>query len=175
MAHKPAHLYLIAIGSNQRLTHIGSPKQIVEQAIAALETAEIDVFMHSRVHESRPLGPSQREYANAAVLAESSLAPDALFKELTTIENHFGRQRTGQRWRARTLDLDIILWTGGLWISERPNLQIPHREYAKRAFVLGPSVEIAPDWRDPLTGLTIRQLFHHLNRPKPLDRSQSPH
>lgn len=175
MAQQPAYIYLIGIGSNQRSPHIGAPKQIVEQAIAAMETSDIEVFIQSRIHESWPVGPSSRKYANAAVMVESSLLPDALLTELNAIEHHFGRLRTGQRWRARTLDLDIILWSGGLWISDHPDLSIPHREYANRHFVLGPCAEIAPDWRDPISGRTLRQLFHCLNRPKPLDRCQAPH
>lgn len=170
MAPKPKHLYLIAIGSNQQLPHIGRPRSIVEQAIAALETPDIDVFLHSNISDSRPIGPSTRSYANAAVLIETVLEPDALFNELQAIETHFGRQKKGQRWRARTLDLDIILWSGGLWISANPELCIPHRAFGNRAFVLGPCAQIAPDWRDPMSGRRLRQLFHRLNRPKPLDR-----
>ena len=175
MAQQPVYIYLIGIGSNQRSPHIGAPKQIVERAIAALETSDIDVFIQSRIQESRPVGPSSRKYANAAVMVKSSLLPDALLAELNAIEHHFGRQRTGQRWRARTLDLDIILWSGGLWISDHPDLSIPHREYANRHFVLGPCAEIASGWRDPISGRTLRQLFHRLNRPKPLDRRQAAH
>jgi 2-amino-4-hydroxy-6-hydroxymethyldihydropteridine diphosphokinase len=174
MAQEPAYLYLIAIGSNKRLPQVGNPWQIVERAIVALETTQIDVFMQSSILQSRPIGPSLRKYANAAALVKSSLAPDAILKKLIAIEHHFGRQRTGQNWRDRTLDLDIILWSGGSWISAQPDLHIPHREYTNRAFVLGPCTEIAPDWRDPVNGLTLRQLFHRLKRPKPLDRQRSP-
>lgn len=175
MARNPPYLYLIAIGSNQRMPHIGSPRQIVEQAIAALETIDIDVFLHSSAFECRPVGPSMRSYANAAALIETALAPDALLYELQAIERHFGRQRVGQRWRARTLDLDILLWSGGIWSGERPALAIPHVSMRQRNFVLGPAAEIAADWRDPLTNLTIRQLFHRLNRPKPLDHRRAAH
>ena len=175
MAPKTRYLYLIAIGSNQRLTHIGQPRAIVEQAIAAMETADIDVFLHSSIHQSRPLGPSMRRYANAAAVIESALMPDALLAEIQTIERHFGRERRGQRWLARTLDLDIIMWSGGLWISDNPHLAIPHRSFASRNFVLGPCCEIAPDWRDPLSGFTLRQIFHRHNRSKPLDRREARH
>lgn len=175
MAQKTAFLYLVAMGSNQRLAHIGTPEAVIEQAVAALKTVDIDVFMASSIWRSRPIGPSLRRYANAAVLIESALLPDQLLRRLQEVEIHFGRVRTGQRWRARTLDLDIVLWSGGLWVSDAPDLQIPHRDMAKRSFVLGPCVEIAPDWQDPLSGLTLRQLFHRFNRPKPLDRSQSRH
>jgi 2-amino-4-hydroxy-6-hydroxymethyldihydropteridine diphosphokinase len=102
-------------------------------------------------------------------LLSSSLDPSALLDRLHQIEAHFGRLRRGQPWQSRTLDLDIILWSGGIWVSNEP-LAIPHREMRNRSFVLSPATSIAPKWRDPVTGLTIRQLFHRHLRRKPLDR-----
>lgn len=153
----------------------GGPRSILQQAIAALEMADIDVFAQSRIIESAPIGPSRRRYANAAALIATDLEPVALLERLGNIERHFGRISLGQRWRARPLDLDIILWSGGLWESAAPDLAIPHPAFRQRGFVLAPAVEIAADWRDPLSGLTVRQLFHRLNRPKPLDHARAPH
>ncbi|WP_374542108.1 2-amino-4-hydroxy-6-hydroxymethyldihydropteridine diphosphokinase [Sphingorhabdus sp.] len=153
----------------------GRPHRILLQAINALEMEDIDVFSRSRIIETAPLGPSQRRYANAAALIATALEPVALLERLGCIERHFGRKSSGQRWRARPLDLDIILWSGGVWESAAPDLAIPHPAFRDRAFVLAPAVEIAADLRDPLSGLTLRQLFHRLNRPKPLDRPRAPH
>jgi 2-amino-4-hydroxy-6-hydroxymethyldihydropteridine diphosphokinase len=58
------------------------------------------------------------------------------------------------------LDLDIVLWSGGAWAS--PGLTIPHPRFRTRQFVLGPAASIAPTWRDPLSGLTLRQLAYRL-------------
>jgi 2-amino-4-hydroxy-6-hydroxymethyldihydropteridine diphosphokinase len=91
---------------------------------------------------------------------------------LQSVELHFGRHRRGQAWQARTLDLDIICWSGGMWISDNPALAIPHPAMRVRPFVLAPAAAIAPDWRDPISGRSIRQLFHSINRSKPLDRLQ---
>lgn len=175
MAGKSTHLYMIALGSNQRHELAGSPRNMIEQAIEAIEMPDIDVFAQSCVIESTAIGASRRRYANAVAVIASDLEPPALLQRLQSVETHFGRRRIGQRWRARTLDLDIVLWSGGIWSGEHPALAIPHAAMRERSFVLGPATEIAPDWRDPLTGLTIRQLFHRLNRPKPLDRLQSSH
>ncbi len=160
------------MGSNQRVPHVGAPQAVIEQAITALETAECDVFAASPIVHSRPLGPSRRAYANAAAILASDLTPPAMLAMLQSVEAHFGRRRRGQRWQARTLDLDIILWSGGLWCSDDPQLAIPHPEMHRRAFVLGPAMAICPDWREPMTGRSIRQLFHCHNRAKPLDRLQ---
>ncbi|MBO0749759.1 MAG: 2-amino-4-hydroxy-6-hydroxymethyldihydropteridine diphosphokinase [Porphyrobacter sp.] len=114
------------------------------------------------VIETEPVGPSIRRYANSAAVIETRLKPQSLLALLKRIEHDFGRRPGGQRWRARVLDLDIILWSGGPFAS--PELTIPHRLFRERDFVLRPAAEIAPEWRDPLTDLTIRQLHARLTR-----------
>lgn len=130
---------------------------------------DVDVFAQSAIISSAAIGPSKRQYANAAVLITSALSPPELLTRLQTIESHFGRIRRGQPWGARTLDLDILLWSGGIWADSRPDLAIPHPALRTRNFVLTPAAMIAPDWRDPVTGLSIRQLQSRINRPKRLD------
>ena len=120
----------------------------------------------SPIIASAPLGPSRRRYANAAVILRSKRDPDALLARLQTIEASFGRRRGGQRWGARVLDLDIILWQGGAWSS--PGLTVPHTAFRSRDFVLTPAAAIAPRWRDPLTGLSLRQLRARLTKSRPL-------
>ncbi len=65
------------------------------------------------------------------------------------------------------LDLDILLWSEGPFAA--PGLIVPHPEMRARRFGLQPLAEIAPGWRDPITGLTVRQLFARLNQPRPVD------
>lgn len=146
--------------------------RVLTEAFAALEMADIDVFANSPIIGSAPVGPSQRTYANAAAIVASPLEPPAMLARLHEIEAHFGRERRGQRWRARVLDLDIILWSGGIWAEDSPALSVPHPAMRSRGFVLAPAAMIAPDWRDPVTGLTIRQLQSRFTRPKPLDASR---
>ncbi len=146
---------------------------MIEQAVAALETSEIDVFAVSRTIRCAPVGPSRRCFANAAAVISTALMPPALLDRLQAVEVHFGRQRRGQRWQARTLDIDIVLWSGGAWTSRQPQLTIPHRHMQERAFVLRPACDIAADWRHPQNGKTVAQLFHRLNHAKPLDRGNT--
>jgi 2-amino-4-hydroxy-6-hydroxymethyldihydropteridine diphosphokinase len=121
----------------------------------------------SSVHVTPALGPAGRSFANAAALIESDLDPPALLARLKQVERDFGRRR-GRRWGPRVLDLDIILWSEGAWATG--GLIVPHPEFRNRAFVLAPLAEIAPGWRDPLTGATIRQLRHRLARRRAVDR-----
>ncbi|MEO5493921.1 MAG: 2-amino-4-hydroxy-6-hydroxymethyldihydropteridine diphosphokinase [Sphingomonas sp.] len=148
--------YVIALGSNRRGRH-GGPGDEVRAALAAIG----DVVAASGTITTAPLGPSLRRFANAAALIDSDESPPALLARLKAIEAAFGRRR-GQRWGERVIDLDIVLWSGGAWSDDR--LTIPHPVFRTRAFVLGPLVQIAPDWRDPLTGLTVRQLATRLTR-----------
>ncbi len=161
------HLYLIALGSNQRHALLGSPARLLGEAITALEMPDIDVYAQSPIIRSNAIGPSQRTYANAAAIIASPLDPPALLTRLHEIEAHFGRERRGQRWRSRVLDLDIILWSGGIWADDA--LTIPHPAMCVRGFVLTPAAMIAADWRDPVSGMTVRQLQSRFTRPKPLD------
>jgi 2-amino-4-hydroxy-6-hydroxymethyldihydropteridine diphosphokinase len=135
----------------------------VRAALAAL-----DPLAAAAIRHTAPLGPSRRRFANAAALIASDLDPPALLARLQALERAFGRRR-GQRWGARVLDLDIILWSGGAWAG--PGLTLPHPAFRNRRFVLDPLLAIAPDWRDPLSGLGVRHLHARLTRSRPASRA----
>ncbi len=157
--------YLIAMGSNRR-TRQGDPRATLAAAIAALPC----VIAAAPIIQTAPIGPSRRRFANGAALVDSALPPPAMLDRLKAIESAFGR-RPGRRWGARTLDLDIILWSGGCWRERR--LTVPHSAFRTRPFVLTPAVAIAPRWRDPATGLTLKQLHARAIRARPVDRKPS--
>ena len=150
--------YAIALGSNRRGRH-GSPAQTVRAAAEAIGAARM-----STVRLTAALGPAGRGFANAVVLVESESDPPALLARLKQVERDFGR-RAGRRWGPRVLDLDIILWSGGAWGGD--GLIVPHPEFRRRRFVLEPLAEVAPEWRDPITGATVRQLLHRLTHRHP--------
>ena len=152
--------YAIALGSNRRGRH-GSPADVVRAALAAIG----GVVAVSPIVTSAPVGPSLRRFANAAALVECDDSPVEMLARLKQIERSFGRRR-GQRWGARVIDLDILLWSGGMWSDG--GLTIPHIAFRSRDFVLAPLATIAPDWRDPLTGRSVRQSRALLTRRRPL-------
>ena len=162
------HLYVIALGSNMRHPRFGAPHAVVEAAMDLLDPAVGELLARSPIIETAPVGPSMRRYANAAVVLESIREPQDLLAALQDLEQELGRVRRGQSWRARVIDLDIVLWDGGSFASD--NLVIPHPLFRQRDFVLRPASAIAADWRDPLTGLTLAQLTARLTRRRPLPR-----
>jgi len=165
-----SHLYAIAIGSNRPHGRFGRPAGVVEAAIARLD-GEFGLFDASPIVLNAAHGGAGRDFANAVALVESDLEPMNMLAALKDLERAFGRRR-GKRWGPRVLDLDIILWSGGMWADG--HLAIPHPAFRQRTFVLDPAVRLAADWRDPRDGLSVRQIRARLLRPKPVDPANSP-
>jgi 2-amino-4-hydroxy-6-hydroxymethyldihydropteridine diphosphokinase len=157
-----SNCYAVALGSNQRHQFHGRPNQVLSAAAQALSVMPLTLVAQAAIVQSRPIGPSHRTYANTVVLIETTLSPPKLLLHLKTIERAFGRRQRGGRWRARVLDLDIILWSAGIYVSAE--LSIPHPAFRNRAFVLNPLVTICPGWRDPVSGLRVSHLKVRLDR-----------
>ena len=162
---------LIALGSNRSHGRFGRPAGVVAAAMRALGAAGLPIVRASQVYATAPLGPGGRAYANAVVAVAIDLPLPEALRRLKAIEAAFGR-RGGRRWGARVLDLDIlgqgraVLPSGLRWRGATRGLVVPHPRLASRSFVLDPLNEVAPDWRHPLLGATVRQLRARLARPK---------
>ncbi len=145
----------IALGSN-----LGDREDYLRLALDAL-TPAIDRLRVSTFHDTAPVGVGpQPTFLNAAAVGETSLGARPLLETLLAIERDLGRERPFPG-APRTLDLDLILY-GDAIIDEAPSLVVPHPRFRERRFVLEPLVEIAPDWRDPVTGQTVEELLRTL-------------
>ena len=145
----------IALGSN-----LGDRERNLRDAVNHLATS-ISNLRVSSFHETAPVGVGEQPtFLNAAAVGETSLTAGDLLDELLGIERRLGRERPFPG-AARTLDLDLILYDAE--ISDSPSLTVPHPRFRDRAFVLAPLAEIAADWIDPVTGLTVRQLLEQLS------------
>ncbi|MGB1263290.1 MAG: 2-amino-4-hydroxy-6-hydroxymethyldihydropteridine diphosphokinase [Cognaticolwellia sp.] len=133
-------LAYIGLGSN-----LSDPQAQILSALAKLEQLEdCQVIQVSSLYFSRPMGPQdQPDYMNAVVSIETSLTALALLDALQNIENQAGRVRKDNRWGARVLDLDILLFAQQVINTER--LTVPHYGLKLREFVLLPLAEIAAD------------------------------
>ncbi len=110
----------------------------------------------SSIYETEPVGfQDQPDFLNAVARIETDLGPHELLAALEKIEAKVGRKETF-KWGPRIVDLDILLY--GDESLEEDNLTIPHPEMHKRAFVLTPLAEIAPEAKHPVLGLTAREL-----------------
>lgn len=127
----------LGLGSN-----LGDPvQQLLSASKEIAGLVEVEVVKSSPLYSSQPVGPQdQPNYVNAVLHINTCLSPLALLKKLQAIENQHGRVR-GQRWGARTLDLDILLYDNQ--IINLPDLIVPHPEMTNRAFVLYPLADIA--------------------------------
>jgi 2-amino-4-hydroxy-6-hydroxymethyldihydropteridine diphosphokinase len=157
-----SHLYAIAIGSNRPHGRYGRPTGVVEAAIARLDE-QFGLFDASPIILNSAHGGAGRDFANAVALVESRLEPSEMLARLKSIERAFGR-RPGRRWGPRVLDLDILLWSGGMVRSRQ--LTVPHPELDTRSFVLQPLATIAPAL-NVRGALTARHLAHRLARRRP--------
>jgi 2-amino-4-hydroxy-6-hydroxymethyldihydropteridine diphosphokinase len=97
----------------------------------------------SSIYETPPLGPAdQPSYFNAVVQVATTLGPHELLAAGLALEQAAGRVRR-ERWGARTLDVDVLIY--GDWQHHDERLTLPHPEMLGRAFVLVPLAELAPD------------------------------
>lgn len=131
-------LAYIGLGSN-----LSDPKAQIHQAIEQIKgipnTTSTKI---SSLYFSRPMGPQdQPDYMNAVMAVDTQLPALALLDHLQAIENNAGRVRKENRWGARILDLDILLFGNETINNER--LTVPHYGMKVREFVLIPLAEIA--------------------------------
>jgi 2-amino-4-hydroxy-6-hydroxymethyldihydropteridine diphosphokinase len=162
------HSAYLSLGSNL------DPERHLRAAVAALRERFGDVVL-SPVLRTPAIGFDGPDFLNAAAIIRTDLDPHALDAWLHALEALLGRDRSGPRFSSRTLDLDIVFYDD-LVITPTPasHLQIPRPEL-QHAFVLQPLAQIAPDFRDPLSGSTITQLWAaHLQHATPLPEAIPP-
>ncbi len=155
-------MILIAAGSSLPFCGIDS-QQIVLSAFSALGRLT-DLRVVSPLYHT-PAWPYATEppFVNAAAAIETDLGPEALLAVLHAIEAGFGRLRRRKN-APRTLDLDLIAYgqecrDGQGAVGSGAGFQLPHPRLAEREFVLAPLADIAPDWRSPETGKTVREML----------------
>ena len=157
---KPVLAY-IGLGAN-----LGKPVAQVRRALAGLaELDEVEVLRVSRLYRNPPLGPKEQSwYINAVAQVRTRLTAEELLRALGRLETALGRVR-GERWGPRIIDLDLLLYDGE--VVNTAELVLPHPEMHRRAFVLTPLAEIAPEAWHPGLKKSALQLLTELD---PADR-----
>lgn len=148
-------LAVIGLGSN-----VGHGRKNLRSAWAQLLRVAGTEVVLSSPFLTEPVGmESSALFTNAVGILETQLAPRDLLARMLEIECRMGRDRRLGKDRGIDLDLlyygDLIMREGGLWL--------PHPRLAERGFVLIPLAEIAPQWRDPLSTLTVAAMLDRLH------------
>jgi len=145
----------ISIGSN-----IDRDKNILA-SLKALEN-NFGKLTISSIYESEPVGFTGDAFYNLVVGFNSELGAKEVAKLLRQIELDNGRARDSQKFSARTLDLDLILYDD--LIINDGRLQIPRDEIERYAFVLEPLAEIAPALKHPISHLSYAELWQKFDK-----------
>ncbi len=145
----------ISIGSNiDKDKHIAAGLQALEQLFGKLTI--------SSIYDSEPVGFTGDAFYNLVVGFNSELGVKEVAKQLRQIELDNGRTRDSQKFSARTLDLDLILYDD--LIIDDGRLQIPRDEIERYAFVLEPLAEVAPTLKHPISGQSYAQLWEKFDK-----------
>jgi 2-amino-4-hydroxy-6-hydroxymethyldihydropteridine diphosphokinase len=148
----------VAFGSN-----LGDRRTLILDAADRVAKLLSD-FRLSSLIETAPVGEGLEHdpsFLNAAGVGGSDAPAREILSRLLEIEQEFGRTRPFPG-APRVIDLDLIL--AGDDVVKEADLEVPHPRFRERRFVLEPLSQIAPDLRDPVTGLAVRELLNRLDR-----------
>lgn len=133
-----AELGYLGLGSN-----LGDRRALLQAAVEDLWAHGPQALASSSVYETEPVGEvlDQPAFLNACLRIETRLGPEALLDACKAVESALGRSG-GVRHGPRPVDVDVLLLGTEAYASER--LDVPHRELARRRFVLVPLLELDP-------------------------------
>ena len=152
----------IGLGSN-----MGDKLGYIQQANMLLKDSEgVRVVGSSSLYETKPYGnPNQEWFLNAVLELDTSLSARDLLVVCQGIELRLDRVRDNvEKWGPRTIDLDILFYGDDIISTEE--LQIPHNEVHRRAFVLVPMKELNPCFIHPAIGISVQELYNSLVEPE---------
>ncbi len=145
----------VAAGSNVE------PLNNLRRALSVLR-GHYPGLRRSRAWRNPAVGFEGDDFVNLVVAFETPEPVHTVIDRLHEAEAVCGRERDAPRWAPRTMDLDILLY--GDRVSEEPGLRLPRPDLVRRAYMLGPMAELAPELRHPTLGLTMRELWQRFDR-----------
>lgn len=147
----------ISIGSNIE------PARHVRLAVAALHEYYGELAISS-VYESVAVGFDGDNFYNLVVGLDTDQDVNTVNRTLHEIEDRYGRDRSGPRFSARAIDLDLLMYDE--LVLQQDKLVLPREEILQNAFVLWPLAEIAPELCHPLERETMASLWDRFDKSK---------
>ena len=149
------HQVFLGIGGNT-----GNKHENFDKVYTLIKNELGDIIKRSSVYETPPWGfESEENFWNQVLIVETQFSSKKLLKNITEIENWFGRERVSGKYTSREMDIDILYFDELVLNNEK--LTIPHPQMANRLFVLVPLAEIAPDFVHPLLKMTSLKLLEN--------------
>jgi 2-amino-4-hydroxy-6-hydroxymethyldihydropteridine diphosphokinase len=146
-----------ALGRHMAIVYVGlgsniKPEENLGIAVRELRQkyGELEV---SSVYRSAAIGFDGDDFLNLVVGFRSEDEPTEICEEIDRLHNLVGRARGSDKWAARPLDIDLLLYNDRV-IDERP-VRVPRSDILEYSFVLRPLAELAPDLVHPVTGKTM--------------------
>ncbi|MCY3733557.1 MAG: 2-amino-4-hydroxy-6-hydroxymethyldihydropteridine diphosphokinase [Chloroflexi bacterium] len=150
-------MILVALGANLVSARHVTPAGGLDAALDALAERGILPVARSRWYRSAPVPPAQGSwFVNGVARVETTLSPVPLMAHLLAVEAAFGRRRSIAGADLLDYDGQVVHHAAS---DHGPALSLPHPRLAERAFVLAPLIEVAPDWRHPVSGATATSLL----------------
>jgi dihydroneopterin aldolase/2-amino-4-hydroxy-6-hydroxymethyldihydropteridine diphosphokinase len=140
---------------------MGDSRETIETAVQKIKNHRlIRNVKASELIVTKPYGPvEQDDFLNGCIKIETLFHPEDLLIFLHQIEAEADRKRE-IHWGPRTLDLDIIFYDKLVYESD--DLIIPHVDMQNRGFVLKPLMQLCPNYRHPVLGRTVEELWRNL-------------
>ena len=145
----------VAAGSNV------APVVNLRRALSLLRTA-YPRLRTSRAWRNAAVGFEGDDFVNLVVGFQTDEPLPAVLARLHSIETACGRTRDAPRWAPRSMDLDVLLY--GDRVTDEPGLTLPRPDLVRRAYMLGPMAELAPELPHPALHLTMRELWERFDR-----------
>lgn len=160
---KLQQIYL-SLGAN-----LGNREANLQKAIELIGQRVGEVVCVSSFIETAAWGKTdQPDFLNLALQVSTVLSPLEVLLLIQEIEHQLGRERK-EKWGARLLDIDIILWENQY--IQYPQLEVPHPLMQDRTFVLIPMVEIAPEIEHPILKKNMKELLDIIQKKEAISES----
>jgi 2-amino-4-hydroxy-6-hydroxymethyldihydropteridine diphosphokinase len=148
----------VGVGSNV------DPEKNILAALPRIQSA-VEVVAASRFYRNPAFSPDRRKlppFVNGVLKIRTTHTPrDLKYGVLRNIERRVDRRRTRDRFRPRTLDLDLLVY-GNLEVDSE-ELTLPAPDISVHTFLAVPLAELLPEFCPRKSSPPMKELIHALD------------